>query len=143
MESLWYRNFSEAAVVCICDLISLEQAVPDFSYLLSTHLQVLAYSSEKLENRLSYLRSLGLSMGDVARMVRRLPQLLSLDIAANLQPKVAYLSKQLHGHPRMLAANPAYLTLSLQGRCVEWAAVACMESCWTRRPGFASNCRWK
>lgn len=78
---------------------------------------MLAYNPDKLAGRLSYLRSLGLPPRDVAGMVTRLPQLLSLDIASNLQPKVAYLNNQLRGHAGMLAANPVYLTLSLHGRC--------------------------
>ena len=78
--------------------------------------QVLAYSTAAVQERLDYLASLGLERAAVVGMLARLPQVLSLDIARNLAPKVEYLSTHLMGHAGMLAATPAYLTLSLQHR---------------------------
>lgn len=77
---------------------------------------MLAYNTEKLQERLDYLQSTGLEVESVVGMVARVPQLLSLDVKNNLQPKVHYLITQLLGHMEMLACNPTFLTLSLQSR---------------------------
>ena len=51
-------------------------------------LQVLVYKQEKLQARLRYLHSIGLSRAQLVAIAAGNPQILSLDIADNLAPKV-------------------------------------------------------
>ena len=64
-----------------------------------------------MEERLEFLQRIGMA-------VARLPQLLSLDIEANLQPKYRYLLNELGGSVKSICTFPAYFSLSLYQRWV-------------------------
>ena len=57
-------------------------------------MQVLVYKQEKLQARLQYLHSIGLSRAQLVAIATCNPQILSLDIADNLAPKVRWISGQ-------------------------------------------------
>ena len=61
---------------------------------LSASVQVLVYKQEKLQARLQYLHSIGLSRAQLIAIATCNPQILSLDIADNLAPKVCWVLGQ-------------------------------------------------
>ena len=81
-------------------------------------LQILHYSTDCMEERLDFLQRIGMSSEEVALAVARLPQLLCLDIEANLQPKYRYLLNELGGSVKSICTFPAYFSLSLYQRWV-------------------------
>lgn len=84
---------------------------------LSVGVQVLHYRVESMEEKLRYLRSIGMTPDQVSVVLQRLPQLLSLDIRNNLVPKYNYLQAELGGSVQTVASYPAYFSLSLDLRC--------------------------
>lgn len=79
-------------------------------------LQVLHYLPESMQEKVAYLRDIGMGQEQVTQTILRLPQLLSLDVHRNLQPKYSYLKHQLGGTVKTLCKYPAYFSLSLPGR---------------------------
>ena len=80
-------------------------------------LQVLHYLPKSMQEKVAYLRDIGMGQEQVTQTILRLPQLLSLDVHRNLQPKYSYLKHQLGGTVKTLCKYPAYFSLSLPGRC--------------------------
>ena len=81
-------------------------------------LQVLHYKIESMRERVSYLRSIGMTAPQVAAAVCRFPQLFSLSVESNLAPKWRYLVEHLGGDVATLCAYPGYFSLSLSNRWV-------------------------
>lgn len=79
-------------------------------------LQLLHYLPESMQEKVSYLRDIGMGSEQVTQTILRLPQLLSLDVRQNLKPKYSYLRSQLGGTVKTLCTYPAYFSLSLPGR---------------------------
>ncbi len=71
-----------------------------------------------MEEKIRYLRSIGVDAGQLAMVITRLPQLLSLDIANNMAPKFEYLCSELGRGVQDVASYPAYFSLSMPQRCV-------------------------
>lgn len=101
-------------------------------------LQVLHYRVECMEEKLRYLRSIGMKAEQMAVVLQRLPQLLSLDIRNNLVPKYNYLQAELGGSVQTVASYPAYFSLSLPLRCApalltafpRFAETLSCDCCW-------------
>ena len=85
---------------------------------------MLHYRVESMAERLRYLRSIGMTPDQVAVVLQRLPQLLSLDIRNNLVPKYNYLQAELGGSVQTVASYPAYFSLSLPLRCASRTCAA-------------------
>ena len=105
--------------------------------------QVLQYRVEAMQEKVSYLRHIGMGAADVPVCLMRLPQLLCLDVRNNLIPKYNYLTEQMGGTVRSVTTFPAYFSLSLPGRCVCCPAVLsrlCFQSTCpkTTRWGFVA-----
>ena len=69
-----------------------------------------------MQEKLQYLREIGMGQEQVAQSISRLPQLLSLDIRHNMRPKYNYLQSQMGGSVQTVCAYPAYFSLSLLQR---------------------------
>lgn len=82
------------------------------------HAQVLHYSVDSMQEKLQYLRDIGMEEQQVAQSILRLPQLLCLDVRHNMRPKYNYLQSQMGGNIQTLCGYPAYFSLSLMQRCV-------------------------
>lgn len=95
-------------------------------------LQVLHYSVDRMQEKLQYLRDIGMGQEQVAQSLVRLPQLLSLDISHNMKPKYNYLQSQLGGSVQTVCAYPAYFSLSLLQR------YPCLFAC-LQPTAFSSN----
>ena len=80
------------------------------------YMQVLHYSVESMQEKLQYLREIGMEKQQVAQSIMRLPQLLSLDVRHNMRPKYNYMQSQLGGNVQTLCSYPAYFSLSLLQR---------------------------
>ena len=79
-------------------------------------MQVLHYSVDGMQEKLQYLREIGMEPEQVAHSIVRLPQLLSLDVRHNMRPKYNYLQSQMGGNVQTLCTYPAYFSLSLLQR---------------------------
>eukprot|EP00887_Chlorella_sp_A99_P006820 scaffold2.g6820.t1 len=79
---------------------------------------VLHYKIESMQERVNFLRSIGMSAEQVAAALARFPQLFSLNVAANMEPKWAYLVESLGGDVTSLATYPGYFSLSLHNRII-------------------------
>lgn len=79
-------------------------------------MQVLHYSVDGMQEKLQYLREIGMEPQQVALSISRLPQLLSLDVRHNMRPKYNYLQSQMGGNVQTLCTYPAYFSLSLLQR---------------------------
>ena len=88
----------------------------EVTYVVCDGLQILHYSTDCMEERLEFLQRIGMSSEEVVLAVARLPQLLCLDIEANLQPKYRYLLNELGGSVKSICTFPAYFSLSLYQR---------------------------
>jgi len=83
--------------------------------------QVLHYKIDSMQERVSYLLSIGLDQGQVAACVSRFPQLFSLNVEANIAPKWRYLVDYIRTPDQgvsTVCSYPAYFSLSLANRCV-------------------------
>lgn len=69
-----------------------------------------------MEEKVRYLRTIGVGGEQLATVITRLPQLLSLDIANNMAPKFEYLRSELGGTVKDVAGYPAYFSLSMPQR---------------------------
>lgn len=77
---------------------------------------MLHYLPDSMQEKISYLNSIGMGREQISQTIQRLPQLLSLDVRHNLNPKWRYLESQLGGTVRTLCTYPAYFSLSLPSR---------------------------
>lgn len=84
-------------------------------------MQVLHYSIDGMQEKLQYLREIGMEPQQVAHSIVRLPQLLSLDVRHNMRPKYNYLQSQMGGNVQTLCTYPAYFSLSLLQRYIQLA----------------------
>lgn len=71
-----------------------------------------------MQEKVSYLKDIGMGSEDVTQAILRLPQLLALDVQRNMKPKYSYLRSQLGGTLNTLCNYPAYFSLSLPNRYV-------------------------
>lgn len=69
-----------------------------------------------MEEKLQYLKEIGMGEQQVAQSISRLPQLLALDVRHNMRPKYNYLQSQMGGNVQTLCSYPAYFSLSLSQR---------------------------
>lgn len=79
-------------------------------------MQVLHYNVDSMEEKLQYLKEIGMGEQQVAQSISRLPQLLALDVRHNMRPKYNYLQSQMGGDVQTLCSYPAYFSLSLSQR---------------------------
>ncbi|KAI7840979.1 hypothetical protein COHA_005208 [Chlorella ohadii] len=86
------------------------------------HPQVLHYKIDSMRERVDYLQNVGLTQAQVAACAHRFPQLFSLDVAANLDPKWRYLTDYICASGAdcvdTLCSYPGYFSLSLTNRIV-------------------------
>ena len=80
------------------------------------HVQVLHYDPDSMQEKLQYLKQIGMGQQQRSHSIVRLPQILSLDVKQNLTPKFQYLSSQLGGTLKTLYNYPGYFSLSLSER---------------------------
>ena len=80
-------------------------------------MQVLHYNVDSMDEKLQYLKEIGMGGQQVAQSISRLPQLLALDVRHNMRPKYNYLQSQMGGDVQTLCSYPAYFSLSLSQRC--------------------------
>ncbi|CAI5479180.1 unnamed protein product [Closterium sp. Yama58-4] len=93
------------------------RAVSAIPSMLVRHPQLLHYSlDDAVRPRVAFLRAIGLSSRDVAHVLFRLPQILSLSVPNCLAPKYDYLIRHLGGSPNSIVSFPAYFSLSLHTR---------------------------
>jgi mTERF len=78
---------------------------------------VLYLRVDSMEERVRYLASIGVGALQMGKVISRLPQLLSLDVANNMAPKFEYLRSELGGTVDTIAGFPAYFSLSMPQRC--------------------------
>ncbi|KAK9819840.1 hypothetical protein WJX72_003114 [[Myrmecia] bisecta] len=90
----------------------------DIARAVASHPQLLHYRTESMQRRLAWLRQIGLTPEQVCRVVSQHPQLVCRDIERQLQPKFAYLCKELGGSADSIASFPNYLSLSLAQRII-------------------------
>ena len=111
-------------------------------------MQVLVYKQEKLQARLQYLHSIGLSRAQLVAIATCNPQILSLDIADNLAPKVRWILGQgwsVRGLWHHLACrSSAYLQNTLTCKLQACNFSLCqspgsqpMSQLWSRSTSFA------
>lgn len=79
-------------------------------------MQVLHYNVDSMQEKLQYLREIGMGTQQVAHSISRLPQLLALDVRHNMRPKYHYLQSQMGGNVQTLCNYPAFFSLSLPHR---------------------------
>jgi len=84
----------------------------------AAHPQVLHYRIPAMKRRVDYLAGLGLSAEHVASVLSTMPQIFSLDVEANMRPKVQYLTAQMGATSETLVKYPGILSLSLANRIV-------------------------
>ena len=80
------------------------------------HPQLLHYSFEGLEERISFLASIGMTEQEMVHTITRLSQIFSLSVTDSLKPKFAYLTEELGGDVQTCVKFPAYFSLSLEKR---------------------------
>ncbi|CAI5990861.1 unnamed protein product [Closterium sp. NIES-64] len=98
-------------------LHDLALPLPSLASMVVRHPQLLHYSlDDAVRPRVAFLRSIGLSSRDVAHVLFRLPQILSLSVPNCLAPKYDYLIHHLGGSPNSIVSFPAYFSLSLHAR---------------------------
>lgn len=78
--------------------------------------QMLYLKVESMEDKVRYLHSIGVEGPQMGKVISRLPQLLSLDVANNMAPKFEYLCSELGGTAATIAGFPAYFSLSMPQR---------------------------
>ncbi len=78
--------------------------------------QVLHYNVDSMQEKLQYLKEIGMGKQQVAHSISRLPQLLALDVRHNMRPKYNYLQSQMGGDVQTLCSYPAFFSLSLPQR---------------------------
>lgn len=81
--------------------------------------QVLHYKIDSMQERVSFLLSIGLDQAQVAACISRFPQLFSLNVEANLEPKWRYLEDYIRtpaDSVATLCSYPAFFSLSLMNR---------------------------
>lgn len=78
--------------------------------------QMLYLKVDAMEEKVQYLRNIGVHGEQMGKVISRLPQLLSLDVANNMAPKFEYLRSQLGGTVDTIAGFPAYFSLSMPQR---------------------------
>ena len=81
-----------------------------------------------MQEKLQYLRDIGMAKQQVAQSILRLPQLLCLDVRHNMRPKYNYLQSQMGGDIQTLCGYPAYFSLSLMQRCVILLVIMILRS---------------
>lgn len=79
--------------------------------------QMLYLKVEAMEDKVRYLASIGVGAHQMGKVISRLPQLLSLNVANNMAPKFEYLRSELGGTVDTIAGFPAYFSLSMPQRC--------------------------
>lgn len=72
---------------------------------------------DSMEDKVRYLASIGVGAHQMGKVISRLPQLLSLNVANNMAPKFEYLRSELGGTVDTIAGFPAYFSLSMPQRC--------------------------
>ena len=87
--------------------------------------QMLYLKVEAMEDKVRYLASIGVGAAQMGKVISRLPQLLSLNVANNMAPKFEYLRSELGGTVDTIAGFPAYFSLSMPQRCTPGAAACC------------------
>ena len=83
-----------------------------------------------MEDKVRYLASIGVGAHQMGKVISRLPQLLSLNVANNMAPKFEYLRSELGGTVDTIAGFPAYFSLSMPQRCAPVTAARC-PACWS------------
>lgn len=84
----------------------------------TAHPHVLHYRIPAMRKRVLFLEQQALSREQIVDVLVRMPQVFSLDIEANLKPKVEYLRTQMGATSETLVKYPGILTLSLANRIV-------------------------
>jgi mTERF len=108
---------TEGFLAATLAMVAVECAVPShLARLLLLSPQVLQYRIESMQEKVGYLRSIGMTAEQVPNCLVRLPQLLSLDIRNNLVPKYNYLHDHMGGDVGTVSTFPAYFSLSLPMR---------------------------
>ncbi len=88
----------------------------DYVQRLPSCAQVLHYNVDSMQEKLQYLKEIGMGKQQVAHSISRLPQLLALDVRHNMRPKYNYLQSQMGGDVQTLCSYPAFFSLSLPQR---------------------------
>ncbi len=99
--------------------------------------QVLHYNVDSMQEKLQYLKEIGMGKQQVAQSILRLPQLLALDVRHNLRPKYNYLQSQMGGDVQTLCSYPAFFSLSLPQRYARMCSQVniCMQCFMRMGPG--------
>ncbi len=99
--------------------------------------QVLHYNVDSMQEKLQYLKEIGMGKQQVAHSISRLPQLLALDVRHNMRPKYNYLQSQMGGDVQTLCSYPAFFSLSLPQRYARLCSQVyiCMQCSMRMGPG--------
>lgn len=71
-----------------------------------------------MEEHVQILLDVGISKSSIKNIIKRFPQILSLNIEVNIIPKIKYLEVELKRSPKTIEKNPVYMGLSLNKRII-------------------------